>query len=219
MNRCVPIVLACFICFAVLADEPNQPQPRKEGSNLSEAAVPCRLDAKLPEINFAGNDLVDVIDFLRDVSGTNIFVNWKALERGKITKETKVDCKLKEVKFAKALQTILDSVSTKETKLSYVIDEGIIVISTVEDLDGTAITTKTYNIQFTLNAADEATNKKHKAALIKMITGTIAPRSWKHTEEGFEQIVEKDGQWVITQTEGAHRAIANLFEQLKVMMK
>ena len=217
-------ILIAFIGIACLGagDEKTKRVPdvevEKNGSAV-DVAMNSRLDSKLPEINFSNNSLVDTIDFLRDVTGTNIFVNWKALEAVKITKETPVTCKLKDVKFSQALKLILDSVSTKEAKLSSTIEEGVIVISTVEDLDGTNIKTKKYDIKFALGDADKATKKKRTKALIKMITSSIAPRSWKPGDAKSEQIAEEDGQLVVKQSESNHNAIANLLEQLQVMMK
>ena len=42
-------------------------------------AVIARLDRQLPEVNFKGQGLSDVMDFLRDVSGAEIFVNWRLI--------------------------------------------------------------------------------------------------------------------------------------------
>ena len=39
-----------------------------------------QLSTRLPELNFQGVTLNDALDFMRDVSGANITVNWKALE-------------------------------------------------------------------------------------------------------------------------------------------
>jgi bla regulator protein BlaR1 len=53
----------------------------KEGAEIprEERATRAQLDRNLPECNFDGVALTDVLDFLHDVSGANIFINWKAL--------------------------------------------------------------------------------------------------------------------------------------------
>src|SRR5207248_2909964 len=93
-----------------------------------------RLMKPLPEVNFNGNNFADVIDFLRDVTGTNIFVNWRALEAVKITKEAPVTARLEKVTFAKVLDTVLESVAGGKGKLGWIVDEGVITISTADDL-------------------------------------------------------------------------------------
>ena len=61
---------------ASAADTPGKPATRGDVRKASEGTfLDDHLDRKLPEVNFNGNNLVDVIDFLRDVTGANIFVN------------------------------------------------------------------------------------------------------------------------------------------------
>ena len=92
------------------------------------------IDKKLPELRLDNSALGDVIDFLRDVSGANIFVNWRALENVGIDRTTPVSVRLRDVKFSKALQMILDDVGGGNVKLDYIVDDGVITISTDEDL-------------------------------------------------------------------------------------
>src|SRR5439155_19693464 len=100
----------------------------------------AQLDRRLPEINFNGQGLADVMDFLRDVSGSNIFVNWRALEAAGINKDAPVTARLKDVRFSKALNTILSDVGGGNIKLTYTIDEGVITISTADDLAKNVVT-------------------------------------------------------------------------------
>ena len=60
-------------------------QPER-GDNKDDRAVQAQLDRTLPDVKFDGVGFSDVIDFLRDVNGANIFVNWKALEGAGIDK-------------------------------------------------------------------------------------------------------------------------------------
>jgi uncharacterized membrane protein YgcG len=106
----------------------------ERGLKQEDLAVQAQLDRRLPEINFSGQGLADVVDFLRDVSGSNIFVNWRALEAAGINKDAPVTARLKDVRFSKALNTILSDVGGGNIKLSYTIDEGVITVSTAEDL-------------------------------------------------------------------------------------
>ena len=87
---------------------------------------PEQLDRKLPEVNFKDNRFEDVIDFLRDVTGANIFVNWRALELAGIPKDTKLTVQIKDVKFEKALRMILDRLGGRKMTVNYVVDEGVI---------------------------------------------------------------------------------------------
>ncbi len=86
----------------------------------------------------------DAIDFLRDVTGANILVNWKALEADSIDKTTTtVTVALHDVKFSKVLDIILQEAGGG--KLAYTIDEGVITISTADELNK-AVKTQVYDI-------------------------------------------------------------------------
>jgi hypothetical protein len=55
------------------------------------------LNRVLPELNLTGVTINDAIEFLRDVSGTNMHVNWPALEAVGVSKETPVNFRLRYV--------------------------------------------------------------------------------------------------------------------------
>ena len=106
----------------------------EHGDNREDRAAQAQLERQLPEITFDGTGFGDVIDFLRDVSGANIFVNWKALETATIDRNAPVTLKLRNIKFSKALDLILANVGGGTTQLGYTIDEGVISISTLDEL-------------------------------------------------------------------------------------
>ena len=107
----------------------------ERNANVGDRAIDAQLSRTIPQVQFDNVAFSDVIDFLRDVSGLNIFVNWKTLEAAGIEKTTPVTAKLRNVKFSKALDIILnDSVGGGQTKLGYTIDEGVITVSTADEL-------------------------------------------------------------------------------------
>jgi hypothetical protein len=95
--------------------------------------VLLQLGRVLPEINFSGQGLADVLDFMRDVAGANIFIDWQALGDAGIDKDAPVKLQLKNAKFRAALKGILDTVGTAKGKAELSVQEGVIVISTVPD--------------------------------------------------------------------------------------
>jgi Flp pilus assembly secretin CpaC len=102
--------------------------------SLANRQARDRLEDPLKEITADEKGLEVVLNFLRDNMGANIFVNWTALTAAGIERTAPVSVSLKEVPFRKALKTILAQVSTATAQLDYTIDEGIITISTKEDL-------------------------------------------------------------------------------------
>ena len=68
------VTAAAIVCAALLFS--SAPAGAARGQNAQARVL---LDRELPAINFAGVSLRDALDFLRDVSGANMHVNWKAI--------------------------------------------------------------------------------------------------------------------------------------------
>ncbi len=92
------------------------------------------------EINFSQLALKDAIAFLRDLSGVNFHVNWRALEATGITRQTPVTVKAKNISVARALDLVTDQLSAGRDRYSsiyWLIRGGVVEISTGEALDRT----------------------------------------------------------------------------------
>ena len=98
------------------------------------AAPRTALDRTLPEMKFTGVTFGDAIDFVRDVSGVNIHVNWKALEAENVTADTPVNIRLRSVTLRKVLGLLLSEASGTDT-LTYFVDQGVVEITTREMAD------------------------------------------------------------------------------------
>jgi general secretion pathway protein D len=117
-----------------------------KNSNVSkeDQAVQALLDKRVPSMQLPQVALSDAIDFLRDIMGANILVNWKALEAAGIDKQsTQVSVMVRDVKFSKVLDIILQEAGAG--KLAYTIDEGVITISTADELNKVVVT-RVYDI-------------------------------------------------------------------------
>jgi len=113
--------------------------------SAANAQTRAQLDRVLPAVNFANVTLKDAIDFLRDVSGSNIHVNWKAIEAAGITQDTQINIKLRQVSLRKVL-TLLLSEASGGVGLTFYIDDGVIEITTTEIADNQMYTV-VYNVQ------------------------------------------------------------------------
>jgi hypothetical protein len=100
-------------------------------------SVPARaaLNRNLPELNFSGVAFSDAIDFLRDVSGTNIHVDWRALEVAGVGKDTVVNLRLRSVSMRKILTLLLNEAAGGGPLLTFYPSEGVIEITTREVAD------------------------------------------------------------------------------------
>jgi general secretion pathway protein D len=117
---------------------------KNSNTSKEDQEVRALLDHRLPTVQLPQVPLADAIDFLRDITSANILVNWKALEADGIDKQsTQVTVTLHDVKFSKVLDIILQEAGGG--KLAYTIDEGVITISTADELNK-AVVTRVYDI-------------------------------------------------------------------------
>jgi hypothetical protein len=131
VRRSIPgavVVFLLMLCGSAFA--------AKSGANAQTRA---QLDRVLPAVNFTNVTLKDAIDFLRDVSGSNIHVNWKALETAGITQDATINVKLRQVGLHKVLRLLLSEASGG-SGLTFFIDDGVIEITTREIADNTMYT-------------------------------------------------------------------------------
>lgn len=119
---------------------------KERGGSEADAAVRAQLEHRIPEVRFDAIPFSDVVDFLRDITGANIFVNWRALEAAGVDRNTPVTTRLRDVRFSKALETILRDVGGGTVQMTYTVDDGVIMISTAEDLSKNTIT-RVYDIR------------------------------------------------------------------------
>ena len=86
------------------------------------------------EVDFDKTPFKDAIDFLRNVSAANIHVKWKTLEDEGIDDTAEVEnVKVTGVTVERLLRLVLEDVGGGRP-LGFVIDEGVVVISTKTDL-------------------------------------------------------------------------------------
>jgi len=104
------------------------------------AAAKRRPAAAPREISFSETPLNSVLEFLADVAGVNMHVNWRALEATGISKETPVTVKARGISIARAMDLVLSQLNVGRDRFSsvyWIIDEGVVEISTGETLNRT----------------------------------------------------------------------------------
>jgi general secretion pathway protein D len=108
-----------------------------------------KLDEVVPEISFEAVTFGDAIERIRRDSGLNIVVNWAALQQYAITRDQEVNLpRLLNISWRKVLELLLQQVSVSLggiTQLDWVIEGGVLTISTRDDLS-TNLTTRVYDV-------------------------------------------------------------------------
>ena len=181
------------------AEAKEEPEPELKG-----------LERRLPEVNFDGAAFVDVVDFLRDITGANIVVDWRALEDAGIDRNAPISVRLKNVSFQNALQTILFTLDAQK-RVAFTANPDVLTISTTEALGQSRRATHTYDLRGVLPGGAGA---DRAAIVVKMITGSVDPKSWKENGGAGEVRVQGEGLSVTTSPEN-QKAIANLLDQIK----
>jgi hypothetical protein len=119
MRRCR---LAAFAIALILL-------PALHVSAAEKSTARAALELRLPEAKLTNIALSDALQFLRDVSGTNINVDWKALEAINVGKDTQINVSLRDVRFSKVLSLILEEAAPGGL-VTYYIDGNVIEVTT-----------------------------------------------------------------------------------------
>jgi len=101
------------------------------------------LAARLPSAKLDNVPFADAIDFLRDVAGVNVTVDWKALEGLNISRTTEINLNLHDVSAGKVLSLILSQAGPGDL-LTYYIDQDVVEITTRAVADQKMITVVYY---------------------------------------------------------------------------
>jgi len=133
------------------ADWPQLTQLRLgvPGGEVGGSEIDRRILEKLKQpipVAFDNNQFENVIEYLRNITGVNFFVNWRALEGAGIDRDSLVSLQLDAVPADKALRLILDQLGGDLVPLGFTIDEGVVTISTQENLARKTII-RTYDIR------------------------------------------------------------------------
>jgi type II secretory pathway component GspD/PulD (secretin) len=103
------------------------------------------------EVKFDKQRFDLTVNFLREVTGVNMTVKWEAIKVAGVQPDTEVNgVLLQDVTAEKALRTALEAVSGADQTngLTYLLDEGVVTISTKTDLSGPRYrTTQVYDIR------------------------------------------------------------------------
>jgi hypothetical protein len=199
------------------------------GVPAATATALRKLAQPAPEIQFDNIPLAEAFDFLRDTTGLNFFVNWRALEAAGIDRNAPVSLRLRNVPYELALRYILRDAGGGSVKLEFAVIDGLVNISTEEEL-AAEVKVRVYNIARLLHhlpttrpAADptafasEPQFEDKADRVIQIIKETVAPDSWRDAGGAVGSIREINGRLVVAQTETNHALIARLLEEIDVV--
>lgn len=201
------------------------------------ASVRAWLARDVGQLDLDGKRLSDVVATLSEAAGgADIIVDWPAVAKVGVTRESTVCGRLRHTTLEKALRELAASVLNSRARLAVATVHGVILISTEEDIDAASATTRTYEIKDllvdvpdfddvpTLGAAPATapadpppaelsmTRRERTDAIIKLVRETVDPPSW---DKIGATIRDDSDRLVIRQTPGNHEQIARLLGQLR----
>jgi hypothetical protein len=206
------------------ADEEDSDQraapPEKTADN---SPIRKQLSAKM-SLSVKGAGLEPVLaDFARR-SRVNMNVNWKALEAAGIDGKTPVTVDLNDVAAWKVLNTVLAEVGGGTANLGYTKKDGVLEISTRDDLNSARYqVVKVYDVRDLIRRPFSALPpqmandfaQQQSTALCDTIKATVAPDTWRDNGGTIGSIRELNGQLIINQTQENHDEIVNLLGQFR----
>lgn len=186
--------------------------------SAKDREVRARMEEDIKEISFQEQGLEKVINFLSDTTELQYFVNWTALQAAGIDRKTPVTVHLHDVSHRKALTTVLREVGGGAANLDYAVDEGVITVSTRDDLFNKNISTQLYDIRELLARAHGAEQRARRyMEIVNSIYSAVSSSSWQNSGGTVGTLAQFDDYLVITQSRDNHVAIARLLGRLRDM--
>ena len=177
-------------------------EPPKAAAATKTVAPEEALKMTIQKFNFSDVDLKDVISFVREYTGTNVVVRWKVLQSIDVGPGLKVSMDLRDVTVETALKTMLRDVSLPVVNLTltYAIKDGVLVISTSQDLNKN--TTVVYDVSEIVEGAEESD--------IIGLTNSLVPLGVVLSDV---QLVK--GSLIVSADASQHEKIREMIDQVK----
>jgi hypothetical protein len=122
------LVASALFVWATSGTQPFRPLP-------DDTAADRHLRQVLPEVKFDQLPLEAVIERLRQASGANLFVIWRALHEAGVEKTAPVSVNLKGLTLGQVLGKVLDDVAVDSNGLlDFTVHDGVIVVTSIKDL-------------------------------------------------------------------------------------
>ena len=122
-----------LLCGVAKSQSAASPATHPSGESKEDEVVEKQLDKNLPSIQLPNVALADAIDFLHDITGQNLFVDWKNLRLAGATQDMRVQLQAHDIPEREALTRIL--ASTGSTALEFHVIDGVVIISTKLDFE------------------------------------------------------------------------------------
>ncbi len=181
---------------------PNDDPVAQLNARLQDAELKIRRElVKSTTLDFVETPLVEVVMFLQDLHQIPIKLDHTALENAGVANDTPVNNTLREVSLHTALRQVLEPLD-----LTYLVIGEVLMITTRDEAD--------VHPDVRVYSVDGLANDDTIDDLIKVITATCTPESWKSVG-GFGQIEKYQGKLVVRQSGEVQWEISQLLADLR----
>ncbi|HWE95518.1 MAG TPA: hypothetical protein VG269_16250 [Tepidisphaeraceae bacterium] len=189
------------------------------------------LDFVLADLRLGQVSFGQAVNALRDRSGANLFVNWARLAQAGITPDLKVELSLHDVTLRQAVVKLVESVHVADAASAWGVRDGIITVSTPEDLGPEPLVTRFYAVEDILDASvvrafppklRPADTPVDLAGREKLLVSIVVGALWTERSpltperQGPEAWVQVwSGRLVVTAPRDNHRVVRELLRQFR----
>ena len=169
---------------------------------------------RLVTLNAENATLASIIDYLRDTTGANIAMNWPSLDGVGIERAMPISIALERAPADQLLKLVLEqagAANVSDDKPGYAIIEGIVQISTLDDLRP-ANQVKLYDIRALLVGLDEQERNTAVADLIGFIQENIGDANdWADMSCSIREL---NGNLIVSVSPDSQRDLAALLQRV-----
>lgn len=188
--------------------------PKRGQATVEVEARPTPADERvrkallrvIPEIRLKDAPLGAVVQWLREWLEENLYVEWKELAELGVRPNHPIQLDLKALTAERVLRAIIADLGP-DVRLAYEIEDGVLVISTVEQLTA-LLFTAVYDV------SDLTKTRIGPQRLIQIFVDAIEPDTW--VQNGGEgTIAFFDDRLVIRNNRSAHRRVEKLLADIR----
>jgi hypothetical protein len=188
----------------------------------ADRAAQARLSQTTVSMTFTGQSIGMALTRLSAAARVSLNVNWKTLEAAGVDPSSPVSnaLQLYDVSAARALEMMLAGVGGGTVAVGYTIDDGVVVVSTRDDLNSSRYqSVRVYNVRDLLQQASVgvwgAPPDVVATELCDLIKSAVAPDSWRDYGGTVGSIRFFGGRLIVGQTRENHLAIEKVLGLLR----
>jgi len=181
------------------------------------------LDRLIPDLKLDQVSLEDAFSQLAEATHANILVRWPDLSDAKIEPSRRIRLHLWNVSLRTALRVILAEIDDSATPhIGFTVDnDGVLDVCASHSISEHGVT-RFFNIRdiiqstLTVPPPDGPTQQECVDSIIKLITDTVSPDSWRDAGGSIGAIKEINGVLVVTQSLQSQKEIESLLSGLRL---